>query len=42
MTHLGGNRFTLKLRLDGEAKRYVALEVSFAYGAGDGNVGSSR
>ena len=32
MTHLGGNRFTLKLRLNGEAKRYVALEVSFAYG----------
>jgi hypothetical protein len=32
MTHLGGNRFALKLRLDGEAKRSIALEVSFAYG----------
>jgi IS605 OrfB family transposase len=33
MTHVSGNRFALKLRLDGEAQRYVALEVSFAYGA---------
>jgi hypothetical protein len=32
MTHLGGNRFALRLRLDGKAKRYIALEVSFAYG----------
>jgi len=32
MTHLGANRFALRLRLDGEAQRYVALEVSFAYG----------
>src|SRR5450631_693225 len=32
LTHLGGNRFALKLRLDGEAKRYIALDVSFAYG----------
>jgi hypothetical protein len=32
MTHLGGNRFALKLRLDGEAQRYLALEVAFAYG----------
>jgi hypothetical protein len=27
MTHLGGNRFALKLRLDGEAKRYRAQGV---------------
>jgi hypothetical protein len=32
MTHLVGNRFSLKLRLDGEARRYVTIEVSFAYG----------
>jgi IS605 OrfB family transposase len=32
MTHLGGSQFAIKLRLDGEAKRHVALEVSFAYG----------
>jgi hypothetical protein len=32
MTHLGGNRFALRLRLDGEAQRYVTLEVGFAYG----------
>jgi hypothetical protein len=32
MTHLGGNRFSLKLRLDGEAQRWTTLEVSFAYG----------
>jgi IS605 OrfB family transposase len=32
MTHLGGNRFALKLRLDGKAKRHITLEVSFAYG----------
>jgi IS605 OrfB family transposase len=32
MTHLGGNRFALRLRLDGAAQRYVAIEVSFAYG----------
>ena len=33
MTHLGGSRFALKLRLDGKAKRHIALEASFAYGA---------
>jgi IS605 OrfB family transposase len=32
MTHLGGNQFALKLRLDGKAKRHITLEVSFAYG----------
>ena len=32
MTHLGGNRFALRLRLDGEAQRYLTLEVAFAYG----------
>ena len=32
MTHLGGNHFALRLRLDGEAQRYITLEVSFAYG----------
>jgi IS605 OrfB family transposase len=32
MTHLGGNRFSLKLRLDGEAQRWITLEVAFAYG----------
>jgi hypothetical protein len=32
MTHLGGNRFALRLRLDGEAQRYVWFELSFAYG----------
>jgi len=32
MTHLGGNRFALRLRLDGEAQRWISLEVSFAYG----------
>jgi IS605 OrfB family transposase len=32
MTHLGGNRFALRLRLDGEVQRYVTLEVPFAYG----------
>ena len=33
MTHLGGNRFALKLRLDGKAKRHITLEASFADGA---------
>jgi IS605 OrfB family transposase len=32
MTHLGGSRFALKLRLNGEAQRHISLEVSFAYG----------
>jgi hypothetical protein len=32
MTHLGGNRFALKLRLDGKAKRHIALDVTFGYG----------
>jgi IS605 OrfB family transposase len=32
MTHLGGNRFALRLRLDGDAQRYVSFELSFAYG----------
>jgi IS605 OrfB family transposase len=32
MTHVGDNRFALKLRLDGAAKRHIAIEVSFAYG----------
>ena len=32
MTHLGGNRFALRLRLDGEAQRWISLEVAFAYG----------
>jgi IS605 OrfB family transposase len=32
MTHLGGSRFALRLRLNGEAQRWVWLDVSFAYG----------
>lgn len=32
MTHLGGNRFALRLRLDGQAQRWVSLELAFAYG----------
>jgi IS605 OrfB family transposase len=32
MRHLGGNRFALKLRLDGKAKRHITIDVSFAYG----------
>jgi IS605 OrfB family transposase len=32
MTHLGGSRFALKLRLDCKAKRHITLDVSFAYG----------
>jgi IS605 OrfB family transposase len=32
MTHIGANRFALKLRLNGDAQRYAAFEVSFAYG----------
>jgi IS605 OrfB family transposase len=32
MTHLGGNRFALRLRLNGEAQRWISLEVAFAYG----------
>jgi hypothetical protein len=32
MTHVGGNRFPLPLRLNGKDKRYIRLDVSFAYG----------
>jgi hypothetical protein len=32
MTHVSGNRFALRLRLDGQAQRWVSLEVAFAYG----------
>ena len=32
MTHVGGNQFALRLRLDGEAKRHITFEVAFAYG----------
>jgi hypothetical protein len=32
MTHLGGNQFALKLRLDGEAKHHITLDVAFSYG----------
>lgn len=32
MTHLGDDRFAVRLRLDGKAKRYLAFEVQFAYG----------
>ena len=32
MTHVGDNRFALRLRLNGKDKRYIRLDVSFAYG----------
>src|SRR5450755_643057 len=32
MTHLGGNQFALKLRLDGEAKHHITLDVAFSSG----------
>jgi IS605 OrfB family transposase len=32
MTHLGGNRFSLQLRLNGAPKRHITLDVAFAYG----------
>jgi IS605 OrfB family transposase len=32
MTHLGGNRFALRLRLNGEEQRWISLEVSLAHG----------
>jgi hypothetical protein len=32
MTHLGGNRFWLQLRLNGAAKRHITLDVGFVYG----------
>ena len=32
MTHLGGNRFALRLRLHGAEQHWVSLEVAFGYG----------
>jgi hypothetical protein len=32
MTHVGDNRFALRLRLNGKDKRHIRLGVSFAYG----------
>ncbi|MHB8178613.1 MAG: IS200/IS605 family accessory protein TnpB-related protein [Vulcanimicrobiaceae bacterium] len=33
LTHLGDDRFAVRLRLNGPVRRYVSFEVRFAYGA---------